>query len=240
MRLTNALPFIATIVLPVLAGTPVAAQTGSPQRVAEGFLAAVAQARWSEAAGALDLEAFKEYVDTFLARTGRPQSDRPLPTVAELRRQDPSMPREAAEWQIQQMRQAQQRYGDPTPFEFARVRSASELQRLDLREAAARWLEARDGRYSIPQQLAAMGCPAPSQDELPTPRRRVLGTVADGASIAYALFREEIDYGGPPAGGEIGVIELKDQRGRWLIQPRGDLMPELSIGMDGEGCPGQR
>lgn len=231
---------LAAALLGLLAAAPAVSAQTTPQAVADRFLDAVAAARWSEAAGQLDLDAFKEYVDHFLARTSRTTPDRPLPTVAELRRQDPSMPREVAEWQIQQMRQAQQRYADPTAFEFARVESAAALRRLPLSDAAARWIEARDARYSIPKQLEAMGCPAPPAGDLPTPRRRVLGVVPDGETLAYALYREDIEYGGPPAGGELGIIELHLQRGRWLIQPRGDLLPELSLGMDGQGCPSPR
>lgn len=214
-----------------------AAQTGSPGDVASRFLASVGGGRYEEASRLLDLTAFAEYVDLFLSREQRSPSDRPIPTVEDLRRQDPSMPREVAEWQVRQMREAASRFGDPTPYEFARVRSVAELRRLRTPEAAARWLEARDPRYVLQRQLAEANCPIPSESDFPAPSRRLIGTVADGDTVAYAVYREDIEFGGPPSGGDLGVIELKLRGGRWLIQPRGDLLPEVSLGLAPGECP---
>jgi hypothetical protein len=233
---------LVTLIVALVAGglAPVAAQSSSPKDAAARFLEALAEGYWAGAARLLDLEAFREYVDHFLTRSQRPTSERPLPTVEELRRQDPSMPREVAEWQVRQMREAQERFGDPTPYEFAGVRSAAELRRLRTEEAAARWLEARDPHYSIRRQLEEMNCPVPRDDELPAASRRLIGTLADGDSAAYAVYREVIEFGGPPAGGDLNLIELKLRGGRWLIQPRGDLLPELSLGLEPGECPGRR
>lgn len=221
-------------------GSAAAAQSPSPRDVASRFLSAVSAERWDEAAQLLDLDAFREYVDLFLTRGQRPSAERPIPSVEDLRRQDPSMPREVAEWQVRQIRESQHRMEDPTPFEFARVRSATELRRLRIEEAAARWLEARDPRYVIPRQLEEMGCPAPDDADIPSPRRRLIGTLADGDSVTYGLYREELEFGGPPAGGDFGVVQMRLHRGRWLIEPRGDLLPELSLGMEGMECPSRR
>lgn len=216
------------------------AQSGSPEATASQFLDAVAASRWDQAARLLDQQAFEQVLDDFVSRTGRSE-DRRLPTVEDLRRQDPSMPREVAEWQLRQMREAERRYADPTPFEFARVRSVAELRRLSPREAAARWLEARDPRYAIRQQLEAMRCPVSSADEIPVPDRRVLGAVMEGSDVAYAVYRENVQFGGgPSAGGDIGVIELHRDRGGWVISPRGDLLPELSLDLQPGECPNGR
>jgi hypothetical protein len=223
----------------ITAARPTVAQSQPPGDVAERFLTAVAADRWSEAARLLDLDAFREYVDVFLRRAGEAQRERrPVPTADELRRQEPSMPREVAEWHVRQMREADERMGDPTPYEFAGVRTTAELRRLSPEQAAARWLEARDPGYVIRRQLEAMGCPAPNADELPRLQRRLLGVIEEGDSVAYALHREDVELGGPPAGGEFGVMELTLRRGRWLIQPRGDLLPDLSLDLEPGQCPG--
>jgi hypothetical protein len=222
--------------LPLVAAAPLTAQAAPPRDVATRFLQAIGTGRWDDAARLLDLAAFEEYLRLFAERAREAQGGRPVPTVEELRRRDPTLPRDVAEWQVRQMREARDRFGDPTPWEFARVRSAAELRRLRPEEAAARWLEARDPRYALRQQLAAMNCPAPA--DLPAPARRLIGTVADGDSVAYALYREDIQFGGPPTGGDLAVMELRLRRDRWAIQPRGDLLPEVSLGLEPGECPG--
>ncbi|MEZ4586554.1 MAG: hypothetical protein R2909_09170 [Gemmatimonadales bacterium] len=236
MRIVRALVVAALLHWPA----PTHAQSGSPEETARPFLDAVATRRWDQAARLLDQRAFEEVLDDFVSRAGR-SDDRRLPTVEDLRRQDPSMPRDVAEWQIRQMREAEQRYADPTPFEFAGVRTVAELRRLSPREAAARWLEARDPRYAIRQQLEAMRCPTTSMEQIPVPDRRVLGAVLDGEGVAYAVYRENVEFGGgPSAGGDIGVIELHRDRGAWVVIPRGDLLPELSLDLQPGECPNGR
>jgi len=236
MRIVRALVVAALLHWPAQAH----AQSGSPEETARQFLDAVATRRWDQAARMLDQRAFEEVLEDFVSRAGR-SDDRRLPTVEDLRRQDPSMPRDVAEWQIRQMREAEQRYADPTPFEFAGVRTVAELRRLSPREAAARWLEARDPRYAIRQQLEAMRCPTTSMEQIPVPDRRVLGAVLDGEGVAYAVYRENVEFGGgPSAGGDIGVIELHRDRGAWVVIPRGDLLPELSLDLQPGECPNGR
>ena len=214
----------------------VSPQSQSPREVASRFLEALTTRQWGDAARLLDLGAFERFREDFLSRARRPPTDRPLPTVEDLRRQDPTMPREVAEYQIRQMREAQQRFGDPTPYEFAGVRSTTDLRRLPIEEAAARWLEARDPRWVIPHQLEAMNCEPPDQADLPAPRRRLIGTVAESDSVTYGLYREELQArSDAPTEGDLVVIELKLRRGRWLIQPRGDLLPE--VGLNLRECP---
>lgn len=235
-----ALPFLLTGLAGVGLGRPAAAQTAGPRDVASRFLDAIAAERWTEAAQMLDLDAFREYVQHFTSRSDRSSTTRPIPTVEDLRRQDPSMPREVAEWHVRQMREAQSRMGDPTEYEFAGVRSIAALRRLPIEEAAARWLEARSPQYSLRRQLEEMRCPVPDARDLPVPERRLLGVITESDTVSYALHREELEFGGPPAGGEFGVIELKLRRGRWVVEPRGDLLPELSLSLEPGECPGGR
>lgn len=225
------------LALATLALQPASAQAPSPRDASARFLTSIGAGRYEEAAQVLDLTAFAEYVNLFITRSQQGPGDRRLPTVDDLRRQNPTMPREVAEWQLRQMREAQARFGDPTSYEFARVRSVADLRRLRTAEAAARWLEARDPRVALERQLTEMNCPLPSASDFPTPNRRLVGTVADGDSVVYAVYREEIQFGGPPSGGDIGVLELRLRAGRWLIQPRGDLLPEVSLGLEPGECP---
>jgi hypothetical protein len=225
--------FRSTVLLVALAGAAlpfsIAAQS-SPRDAAARFLDAWNTRRWSDAARLLDLDQFDRFRQDFISRARRSSSEGPQVTVEELRRTDPDMPREVAEYQVRQMEEQQRRYADPTPFEFARVTSISALRALTPEEAAARWLESRDPQWQVKMQFEQAGCPAPDDlDEIVVPRRRVVGVVGDGDSLSYAVFREERTGDETPAwaGGDVSVLELKLRRGRWLVSPRADLLPEV-------------
>jgi hypothetical protein len=56
--------------------------------------------------------------------------------------------------------------------------------------------------------------------------------VPDGDSLAYGVFREDrAERPGEEspswAGGDLWVLELRFRRGRWLVSPRADLVPEV-------------
>jgi hypothetical protein len=215
----------------------VAAQT-SPREAVNRFLTAWNERRWNEAAEAMDIDQFDRFRQDFIARSRR-QSDGPLPTVDELRRRDPNMPRDVAEYQIQQMQAERRRYEDPTPFEFAHVRSIASLRGLTSAEAAARWLESRDPAYSARMQYEQAGCAVPNDlDQFPAASRRLIGIVNDGEATAYAIVKDERSGDETPDyyGGDLTVIQLKERRGRWLVEPRGDLLPDVNINVDPSSC----
>lgn len=212
-----------------LAAGPLAGQSG-PREAASAFLDAWNARRFADAAGSLDLTAFDRFRKDFVARTSSADAGS-LPTVADLQRRQPGMPREAAEYQLRMMEEQRRRYADPTPYEFARVPSAAQLRDMPAPEAAARWLESRDPRWQVTMQFRQAGCPVPADvDQVAVSKRRLIGVVPDGEGTAYALFREEWpDEAGIPewAGGDLNVLQLKLLRGRWLVVPRADLLPEV-------------
>ncbi len=213
----------------IAVAAPLAGQAG-PREAAAGFLDAWNARRWSETARLLDLDQFDRFRRDFIARARRQPDEGPQPTVEDLLRRSPDMPREAAEYQIKMMREQQRRFADPTPFEFARVASASALRALPVEEAAARWLESRDPRWQVRMQYEQAGCGPPADlAEVPVPRRRLIGVVADGDSTTYALFKEDLADDGTPAwvGGDVSVMELARRQGRWVVVPRADLLPEV-------------
>jgi hypothetical protein len=208
----------------------------SPRDAVGRFVEAWNARRWSEAAALLDLDQFDRFRQDFVARARR-QPEGPRITVEEILRRNPGMPRAAAEYQVERMEEERRRYEDPTPFEFARVRSVSELRALGAREAAARWLESRDPRYAARLQYEQAGCRVPTDlDQMPSPRRRVLGVVED-RDASYAIVKEDRDDTGEPDyyGGDLTVIQLRERGGGWLVVPRGDLLPEVGVNVE-QGC----
>jgi hypothetical protein len=232
-RLLLAPALVAVAILPNAA----AAQT-SPRDAVNRFVTAWNERRWVEAAEAMDVDQFDRFRQDFIARARR-QPDGPMPTVEELRRRNPDLPRDVAEYQIQQMQAERRRFEDPTPFEFAHVRSVAALRGLTSVEAAARWLESRDPAYSARLQYEQAGCPVPADlDQMPSSTRRVIGVVTEGEGTAYAIVKEERSGDDTPEfyGGDLTVIQLKERRGRWLVSPRGDLLPDVSVTVDPATC----
>ncbi len=220
------------LAIALLAATsPVVAQSEPSARdAAARFLEAWNSRRWPDAARYLDLDQFDRFRQDFISRARRASTEGPQPSVEELRRRDPDMPREVAEYQVRRMEEQRRHYADPTPFEFARVSSLSALRALSPEEAAARWLESRDPQWQVRMQFEQAGCRAPDDlDEIPIPRRRLIGVVADADSLNYAVFREQGpgDQGQAWAEGDLSVLELRLRRGRWLVSPRADLLPEV-------------
>lgn len=227
---------VSALLVSVIQSTA-AAQT-SPTEAATRFLDAWNARQWSEAANLLDLDQFDRFRQDFIARSRRTTGQRPSMTVEELRRMEPDMPREVAEYQIRRMEEEARRYADPTPFEFARVSSVSALRSLSSAEAAARWLESRDPQWQVRMQFEQAGCPAPDDiDGIALPKRRLVGVVDDPAGSVYAVFKEDRASADSPdwAGGDVFVMELRRVRGRWVVEPRADLVPDVG-GVDVSSC----
>lgn len=235
----------STAALIVLAGQllgPSVAVAQPPREVAARFLEAWNNRDWSQAARSLDLDQFDRFRRDFISRARQSSTQAPQMTVEQLRRREPDMPQEVAEYQIRRMEEQKRRFADPTPFEFAHVASLNALRALSPDEAAARWLESRDPRWQVKMQFEQAGCPAPDDlDQIPTAKRRLVGIVPEGDSVVYALFKEErlADDQSAWAGGDVSVMELKQARGGWVIQPKADLVPEVGQ-VDVTSCRGER
>jgi hypothetical protein len=184
-----------------LAGAGAQGATAPPESVAVAFLGAVAAERWADAAGWLDLPRFDAY--------RRAARVRPV-TAADLRRVDPDMPDAVAEYQLRRLAAEQPRF-DPLAFDFGEGATADSVAAWPAAVAAARWLEARDGRTRLrrsfarqSEALARQGCgvadrPLPPGLGVRRPRVVLGAVVAD--SEAWALHREpdETRYATPNA-----------------------------------------
>lgn len=230
----------AAAALALLATSPLSAQTTATE-AANGFLNAWNARRWNEAARLLDLEQFETFRRDFAARAAKGGEDAPSMTVEDLRRYDPSMPREVAEYQVRMMEEQRRRFADPTPWEFARVNSAAALTALSPVEAAARWIESRDPEWQVRMQFQQAGCPVPSDiGSIAAPRRTLVGVLEPTGGVTYAVFREAQPADAPAwAGGDLSVMELRLKEGRWQVVPRADLLPEVGE-VDLSECRGGR
>jgi hypothetical protein len=225
----------------VLAAMPnVATAQTSPRDVASRFLQAWNARQWTDAAKMLDLDQFDRFRQDFLNRARR-QGEAPAPTVDEILRRNPGMPRPVAEYQVSQMESQRRQYADPTPYEFARVQSMSALKTLSIDEAAARWLESRDPKWQAQFQYQQAGCQSPTDlDEMPTPTRRLIGVINESETMSYAVFREDRQADGDrdqqTDEGDLSVMVLRQKGNRWVVVPRSDLLPDVGVNVDPSHC----
>ncbi|MFN2567647.1 MAG: hypothetical protein ABR499_21845 [Gemmatimonadaceae bacterium] len=221
------------LALTALAATsaPLAAQE-SPRDVAASFFRAVAEERWRGAAGHLDLAAFDRYRRERIAAERLPQPPRRTITADDLLRQDPDMPRAVAEYQARRMSEATGRALTWVDHEFADVPTVDSLAALSAEESAARWLQARDPRWTARRNAQVQrerGCPVPLElgRSFPPPVHEIVASVVADSATAYVLHRDatlrrraEPDLDASIHSEGPLVMTLRRRNGRWQILPR--------------------
>jgi hypothetical protein len=193
------------------------APNASPADVARDFFAAQRGGRWLDAAHLLDLKLFEPQRARSVANA---RATRPFHlTVERLLRDDPSMPRAVAEYQVKQSEAAFRDF-NPLSYEYADVPTADSLAALPIDVAAARWLEAQDPRWRMKSQPRSFSqsCTQMSDSgmkrvktidgaaaaSLYTPPPREVVAVASagrtapglGDSLSYVLYREQYGISG--------------------------------------------
>lgn len=230
----------ATVILlatPTMLLTPslqgCAAQSSTPAAVVDSFFKATEQERWRDAARLMDLATFGALRDEEVRNIRHARERRHPITPEMLMKSDPRMPRAVARYQAARSNEAMDQ-SDWLVRDYAHVENVDSLAALSAEDAAARWLEAKDPRYTMRQSLAEARtrCNVPDSVlarlvHLPVTTDRVLGTVLDD-SLAYVLYTER-----PSA--DDTLDSAAQRRGRapaahasWIIPP--PVMTLRSIG----------
>lgn len=212
-------------------------QPTTPGDVAKTFFSAVAAERWREAAGYLDLDSFERFRRQMIENYRLPQPTRTW-TADSLIKHQPDMPKAVADYQIAQMKKFASDTNATLRYQFADIRSVTELAALSTVEAAARMIEAEDIRYKLRLSQEMARCVPPYRKATPqigVAPDEILGTIVRD-SVAYVLHSEglvSLDsatrarsarramqlhsegrewYSLPPL-----VMQLQNIGGRWLI-----------------------
>lgn len=205
---------------------------GSPTEVAREFFTAQMEGRWIDAARLLDLSAFDAFRRVAI-RENQLARGMVGPTAEQVMARDPGMPRAVAEYFARKYSEAAD--SDALSLIFARTSSVDTVAALPLDQAAARWLEARDPRWTLERSIAHLpaGCLRPKVETIPKPRPvEVVGNAITAAaasnetdSVSYVLFRDvaaspssRIGNRAPP-----GVLTLLRANGQWRILPLPDV-----------------
>jgi len=163
-----------------------------PDSVVRAFLRAVEEERWYDATEFIELGRFEAELASTIEFARRPRMAPPPMTVDDMRRHDPDMPREVAEYQLKRLQRQLEDTRAHLRYQFADIPSVDSLSRLTLRQVAARRLEARDERYLLRLQLAEgnNGCSAEHgaallREHAPVPAT-ILGSIVRD-DVAYVL-----------------------------------------------------
>jgi hypothetical protein len=214
-----------SVALVALSATPLMSQTVSladPGDIAREFFQAVAQERWRDAAGFVNLARIDSSRTWAMHYQRRPQRIRPV-SVEDLMRRDTTLPRAVAEYQVAQMeRMRADALNRGFSHEWANVRDTVELQALTTLDLGARWLEAQDARAGYRQDIRASNCVRPGVTEEMlleglVPRREVLGVIVRG-DTAFAVHRGTAVAGQFTPMSEPRIATLIRRQGAWLIE----------------------
>jgi len=207
----------------------------NPTAVAEAFFHAIAAAQWKEAAGYLDLDAFESFWHSQIEQARESRVGPPV-TADRLMRSDTSMPRAVAEYEARRLNENRANDSRYLGHQFADITSVDSLAALTVLDAAARWLEARDIRYSMRRSIEAAKArgqcvPNVPADSLipPQPLRIVLGTIVrdteayvlnSGAEPDLSRLPPAMSWLAPPP----NVLQLRRRGAAWRIIGARDML----------------
>ena len=211
-----------------------------PKQVMTAFFDALAAERWTDAARLLDPARLERQRRQILRSMRRPPSH-PEPTVEEIMRREPKMPRAVAEYQVEQYKQHAARPQSAYIQDLYGVKDTTELKELPVAELGGRWLEAQDFRTHVRRSRMS----TPDCEQLPdsvwrmlAPKWVVLGAIEQG-DTAYVLHKQTTR--GSLSGGPT-VTTLLRRSGEWLIEPD-DMLERgfgaMSVYVDCKGVSGQ-
>jgi hypothetical protein len=191
--------------------------------VATRVLHALNARNWAAVVAFVDeedlLEWFRGYAEV---------EEEPLPDVgaAELERQRPEWPEAVAQYNAAELNR-RRRESRGKVHGFAGIQDRSDLRAIEPSEALARYLEAQDPEWRHGEMLNALGSErrAAIQHDPPRQRRTLIGTVAESASLAHALYRVSWTASEASAGegGQVVVATLRLTSTGWRVRLRGEL-----------------
>ena len=174
-------------------------QAPTADAVARDFFEAFEAGRYLEASRHLDTAFIAQTKRRLLESYRIPRVTTPV-SADDIMKHDPTMPRVVAEYYANQAARSEQEFNE-LEFMFADVPDTTALKLLSVRDLAARWVEARDVRYTMRKLFLSQRCRKNGDDStaqviadsaitsIPIPRKEVLGVVAR-RDTAYVLYRE--------------------------------------------------
>jgi len=202
--------------------------------VVDAFFAAVAREQWDSAVAFIDLPRFEPSLKQRIAWARSTLPDPPI-TAEQLMAIDSTMPRGVAEWEAMRSNKFRsERAFDDYSGQFAGVTSQQMLFSLSLRDAAARWLAARDPRVQIREARRRAGCPLGDvASPWPSSTSTLLAIAFQDDSTAYVIQSDDRFRGDALTPSE-RVMPVRRTQAGWRIEPRQDLLTPTNVHFSSE------
>jgi hypothetical protein len=167
-------------------------------------------------------------------------------TLDDFMRDDPNKPLAVAEYELKRYREQMAKYdsGSQLSYEFFGVRSVDDLRALNTLQATVRYLQARDMRMRIREEIRKSPCThdssavAAAMTGLPFSVQRIIATALANDTVAYLLHTD----GTFPSDADVGVsidpmvLQLRLRDGRWLIVPSLTLLGHTGMAVQFVSC----
>lgn len=172
-----------------------------PVELFHAATAAMQKEDWAGTAALCDPVSLSVFQRELVAQMSPPRTRRTL-TVEDMLRNEPDMPRVAAEYQIAKM----QKYNDPTALlrqELPGVESVEELRKLDPASAFARFLAGESPTQQLERLIAQGRVPARAVESIRATAKtfvrppELVGTLPDGENLTHIFYRSPLQGDNP-------------------------------------------
>lgn len=238
----HCVPLLTVLIAPGVVAAQTAPTASAPAQAVQAFWDAFATQNWREAARLLFLPDLELRRNRALRQSRDPRTQR-TPTVEELMRLDPDVPRAVAEYQVARNERLVAEHRRSPFSDFPGIDSAAQLERLPLQELAESWLRGGDPREQFKSSMKSLDCDPPPEyllmvDSIYRAREViVLGAVPTDSAEAFVLFRDPWRFADTGALASLPtVVRLQRVRNEWRIRPLQGLLTSRGLALSIEHC----
>lgn len=199
-----------------------------PFEIAVAAIEASNRGEWSRVADRVDAEDLEQWYSSQVHVPDAPVREI---TAQEIKRHQPDMPDEVAEYQAEQFNKRAEESRSSLHGQFAGVETRADLAKLLPADALTRYLQAQEPGWQFEERIKALDprlAGYPIQGTLKQYRRAV-GIVHDGDERAHVVYKVHWQVeGAEDAEGEIQVASLRKTDMGWRLRLRGELFEHHS------------
>jgi hypothetical protein len=209
--------------------------SSTPEQVAAEAFRAIEEGRWAdlvELFSPADLQRFRESQ----VHWWQAPPEIPAYTAERIRRHQPDMPLEVAEYHASDVRRRQDSDSRISTY-FAGIDTAGQLESLAPAEMLTRYFQAHDPIVRFEALLRSRGLEVPADPRVLGPHYEVIGAVGEGDSLAHVVYRivgAPVPDGEEPARWPPAVATLERTPEGWRMNSSDNLygLEGWSIGFD--------
>lgn len=201
--------------------------------IAVAAIEASNRGEWSRVADLVDSQDLEQWYSNHIRVPDAPVRQI---TAREIKRYQPDMHDEVAEYQAEQANKRAEESRSSLRGQFAGVETRAELARLTPADALTRYLQAQDPGWQIEERFKALDPRLAGYPIRGTPKqyRRAIGVVHEEDVTAHVVYKVHWQVeSAEEAEGEIQVASLRKTDMGWRIRLRGELFEHhCAVGLD--------